>query len=325
MKLSIVGEFGLIRSISSLCGTSESPVLLGIGDDAAAMTFKANTVLATTDMLIEGIHFDLNYTKFFQLGYKTLAVNISDIAAMGGQPEFFLLSLGIPPFFETEWIEDLYKGINELAINTQVHVAGGDTCSSRSGSFILSGTLLGSTNKVISRGGAQVGDKICVTNYLGESAAGLALLQAHGNTANFAHKSFDRNKFELFEPLIHRHLMPTPRFLTDTAKVTAMIDISDGLLQDLGHICDQSRKGAKIYLNNIPISDTLKKAAQYLKHNPLDFALSGGEDYELLFTSSEPLENCFTIGEIIEKERIIVDKNNRAIPTGFNKGYDHFQ
>lgn len=325
MKIADVGEFGLIHTISSLCSIRQSPVLLGIGDDAAAITFKADTVLATTDMLIEGIHFDLNYTTFFQLGYKTLAVNVSDIAAMGGQPEYFFLSLGIPPFFETQWIEELYRGINGLATQTKVHVAGGDTCSARSGNFVLSGVLLGSTDKVISRSGARVGDTIYVTNNLGDSAAGLALLQAHGKTANFDDNSFDKNRYTFFEPLVRRHLMPVPRFLIDTTEITAMIDISDGLLQDLGHICDQSGTGAKIYLDKIPISDALKKASQYLNRDPLDFALSGGEDYELLFTSSASLENCIAIGEITKEDRVMVDKNNQTIPVKLNKGYDHFK
>lgn len=325
MKLSNVGEFGLISTISSLCRTTESLVLLGIGDDAAVLTFKANKVLATTDMLIEGIHFDLNYTTFFQLGFKTLAVSVSDIAAMGGRPEYFFLCLGIPPFFETKWIEELYKGINALAIQTQVHVTGGDTCSARSGNFVLSGFLLGSTNKFIRRSGAQVGDTIYITNKLGDSAAGLALLQAHGKTANFDDKSFDKDRFALFEPLVRRHLMPTPRFMIDTGEITAMIDISDGLLQDLGHICEQSGTGARIYLNNIPLSDALKKASQHLNRDPLDFALNGGEDYELLFTSSASFENCIAIGEITNENRIMVDKNNQTIPVELNRGYDHFK
>jgi len=326
VKLSDVGEFGLIRKISSLCSVKESSILLSIGDDAAAITFKHPIVLATTDMLIEGVHFDLAYTTFFQLGYKTLAVNISDIAAMGGQPEFFLLSLGVPAYFEVQWIDELYRGINELAIMTSTHVVGGDTCASHTGFFVLSGTLLGSTNRVVSRDGAQAGDTIYVTNNLGESAAGLALLQAYGKAVHFEENSIGKTDLAPFEPLVRRHLMPKPRFLNDTSYITSMIDISDGLLQDLGHICEQSGKGARVYLNHIPMSDILRHASEHLNRNPLDFALRGGEDYELLFTSPNKLKNYFPIGEITENERVLIDQDEQVIPVELvGRGYEHFR
>ncbi|HLC17050.1 MAG TPA: thiamine-phosphate kinase [Thermodesulfovibrionia bacterium] len=324
MRLADVGEFGLIRNISSLCSVKKSSILLSIGDDAAAITFKKPIVLATTDMLIEGVHFDLAYTTFFQLGYKTLAVNVSDIAAMGGQPEFFLLSVGIPQSFDAQWIEELYRGINELAQMTNTHVVGGDTCVS--GSFVLSGTLLGSADRVVSRSGAQAGDTIYVTNNLGDSAAGMALLQAYGKTVNLEDNSFGSTELAPFEPLVRRHLMPTPRFLDNISDITSMIDISDGLLQDLGHICEQSGKGAKVYLNQIPMSDTLRHAAERLNRNPLDFALRGGEDYELIFTSSSALQGFFPIGEITEHEKVVVDhEDGQVTSVEWGRGYEHFK
>src|SRR5512143_914797 len=180
MKLSDLGEFGLIDKIRKSSAPPSPSVLVGIGDDAAVVNMRASTsLLATTDMLIEGVHFDLSFTDFYSLGWKSAAVNLSDIAAMGGSPRFCLTSLGIPPFFSVEQIAEFYRGLTALLTAHRTALVGGDTCSSPRG-MTVSVTLLGEIEKkfVIGRGGAKPGDRIFVTGTLGDSSAGLELLMA---------------------------------------------------------------------------------------------------------------------------------------------------
>lgn len=166
MQLSKIGEFGLIEKLLKKCKNAPPEILTGIGDDAAAIIQGNKKILVTTDMLLEGIHFDLSFTTFFQLGYKFLAVNISDILAMGGDPKYFFISIGIPKNYRSEDIEALYSGILKIAGKFGVAIAGGDTCASRQG-LILSGTLVGNTDRIITRAGARAGDGIFVTSTLG--------------------------------------------------------------------------------------------------------------------------------------------------------------
>ena len=276
MKLSRLGEFGLIDRISRGV-TVGSGVRLGIGDDAAWIDHPQGSSLVTTDMLIEGIHFNLKWTSLTDLGYKALAVNLSDIAAMGGTPAYVLLSLGIPANFDSKKIDELYRGVNELAAKHEITIVGGDTNTAHS--LLISVCLIGHPpKKPICRSGADVGDDLYVTGTLGDAAFGLNLL---------------RDKYRLrsraVAQLLKRHRRPTPRLaagalLARRNLATAMIDISDGLIQDLGHICRNSRVGAIIEREKLPISIPLRALAG---PNSMRYALSGGEDYELLFCATK--------------------------------------
>ncbi|MBI4697757.1 MAG: thiamine-phosphate kinase [Nitrospirae bacterium] len=330
-SLSYLGEFGLIEKIRNKSSSLPPEVLKGIGDDAAAVNFRAGKVLMTTDMLLEGIHFDLSFTTYYQLGHKTVAVNVSDIFAMGGIPKYFLLSVGIPKNSKPGDIDDLYSGIREASGRFGVSVIGGDTCASENG-LVLSGTLVGHADKIILRSGAREGDNIFVTNTLGDSAMGLFLLQGQGSRVQGTVRR-NRNGNLRFKnlnsrhvlTLIKKHLMPEPAAVRNTSRITSMIDISDGLLIDLSHICDESNTGAIIYRDSIPISRELSEIAGILGEDPMRFALTGGEDYALLFTSPSKFRtNAVKIGKIIRKGRYIADSEGRKMPFAA-EGYEHFK
>lgn len=311
MQLSDIGEFGLIQRLRARCRSSSREVLAGMGDDAAVIRSGKKKILVTTDMMLEGIHFDLSLTNFQQLGWKFLAVNISDIFAMGGRPKYFFVSLGIPVTCHPKKISELYAGMLRIASKYGVAIIGGDTCASSDG-LVLSGTLMGECRRALTRAGAKAGDRIFVTDTLGDSAMGLALLKRKGA----------RGKGQ---GLIKKHLMPDVAPLKNTAKVTSLIDISDGLLIDLSHICDESKVGALIYSDRVPVSSRLRRAAALLGTDPLQYALGGGEDYALLFTSTEAeRKDAFCIGEITGKGRFIVDSRGKR--TKFRpEGYEHFK
>jgi thiamine-monophosphate kinase len=318
MKLSQLGEFELIKKLGEKCPDKSSDVLTGIGDDAAVVKNKNNKSLITSDMLIEGVHFDLSFTTFYQLGFKFLAVNVSDILAMGGSPRYFLISMGIPKNFSSDDIYELYSGIKNMAKKFGVAVIGGDTCTSKSG-LILSGTLIGAAKKVITRSGAQAGDGIFITDTVGDSAMGLHLLKKR------------KKRIHRFSPanpslnLIKKHLMPRLSPLKSTASITSMIDVSDGLLIDLSHICDESKTGALLYKEKVPLSKELRTTAQSMKTDPHMFAFKGGEDYCLLFTAPSNYRTAaFKIGEITKRGRYIVDSNGRKTKFGA-EGYEHFK
>jgi thiamine-monophosphate kinase len=329
MQLSKIGEFGLIKKLRTKCKNTCKEILTGIGDDAAVIKQGNKKILITTDMMIEGIHFDPAFTTFYQLGYKFLAVNISDIFAMGGKPKYFFISIGIPKNYKSEDIDELYSGILKIARKFGVAIAGGDTCASKKG-LILSGTLIGSTDRIITRSGAKEGDGIFVTSSLGDSAMGLMLLRDQGVGVRCQNLKTRNSKLETLNsksvlPLIKKHLMPEPIPLKNTSKVTSMIDISDGLLIDLSHICDESRVGAVIYKNKIPISRELADTAKILRTDPVKFALKGGEEYALLFTAPPDIKTTAAkIGEIIKRERFIIDAKGRKIKFK-SEGYEHFK
>lgn len=347
MKISDLGEFGLIGRIQKLAPRKSSSTLIGIGDDAAALKLSASsTLLVTTDLLLEGVHFDLSYMDFFSLGWKAAAVNLSDIAAMGGIPRFCLTALGIPAGVSVEQITEFYRGFNALLKSYRTTLIGGDTCSSRKGLFI-SVTALGEVEpkRIITRAGARPGDKIYVTGTLGDSAAGLELLrnapdrdirgQALCGMRN--KKSDIRNPKSEIQKLIARHLRPVPRVewgrkLALSGCASAMIDLSDGLSSDLFHICEQSGVGAEISADRIPLSDALHKLTGKLAKPAVHYALSGGEDYELLFTAPpgkvkklRSLKLPLTeIGLITPgKTLLLVDNRGRKKPL-LPTGYDHF-
>ncbi len=325
MKLSDLGEFGLISQIEKAFPRKSSRAPLGIGDDAAALFVSpGKTLLATTDMLLEGVHFDLSYTDFYSLGWKSAAVNLSDIAAMGGVPRFCLTALGIPKGISIEQINDFYKGFKALIRKYKVDLVGGDTCSSEV-DLVISVTVLGEVEKkkMLTRAGAKPGDHIFVSGTLGDAAAGLELLTTGV-----------RSQETGVRRLIQRHLLPVPRVewgrkIALSGCATAMIDVSDGLSSDLAHICELSGVGADVYADRIPLSKNILKSASQLKTLPLHYALSGGEDYELLFTVSPSKLKKFRslrisareIGVITRGEIDIISddgERKRLEPSGYN-------
>jgi thiamine-monophosphate kinase len=336
MDLSKLGEFGLISRFQSRLKYRSSQVVQGIGDDCAVLSLdNGNYQVLTTDALVETVHFNLKTHTPEQLGWKTMAVNISDIAAMGGQPKFAVLSVGIPKSIPVDFLDRFYKGINQASQKYKVALVGGDTVASPKHLFINL-ALLGETlkKKVFTRSGARPGDGIFVTGTLGDSALGLKILEAPGKKwkGSEAHK----------KKLILRHLKPEPRvemanwLAKSKYKVTSMLDISDGLAQDLGHILKAGKVGAELWESAIPISKPLTKYSFINGLSALQLALNGGEDYELLFTMApEDVNNLgiesitkvnqpvTQIGEITAKRdiRLISNDGRSKIlqrPTGFN-------
>jgi thiamine-monophosphate kinase len=271
MRLSQLGEFGLIERIRRSARAGRG-VRLGIGDDAAWLENLSSSSLVTADLLLEGVHFNLDWTSLFDLGHKSLAVNISDIAAMGGVPAYAIVSLGVPASFLSRQVHEFYRGMNSLARKSAISIVGGDT--SAAGSLLISVCLIGhAPHRPISRRGGRVNDDIYVTGTLGDAALALALLKRKSPELRRSEASY----------LLKRHHQPTPRvragFLLARKKLAAaMIDVSDGLLQDLGHICKASRVGAVIWEENLPRSRRYRELA-----HDSGWALCGGEDYELLF------------------------------------------
>ncbi len=270
-----LGEFGLIKRIAVQVKNA-SGVILGIGDDCAAIEPTPGLLtLTTADMLVEGVHFDLAFSDPLTLGRKALAVNLSDLAAMGANPRHFLLALAIPPSLSLEFIDRFIAGVLERANQFKICLIGGDTCASSAG-LVIAITAMGeqAPAKIVQRAGAMVGDLIFVTGTLGDAALGLELLRGG----------------ERVGEAIDRHLDPIPRVVEGVALAeaklpTAMIDVSDGLLADLGHILDRSKVGARLQLAAIPLSAAFLSSTPALGGDPNALALAGGEDYELLFTA----------------------------------------
>jgi len=386
MKLSQLGEFGLIKQIKDTFtppippltkGGREGGVVVGIGDDCAAIKpRKGFLLIATTDALIEGIHFKLDYIKPYQLGIKSININLSDIAAMGGIPLYALLSIAAPPNFSVKFINEFLRGVKEGAQKYKVSVIGGNVSSSpppllppqvgeeKGGGFFINITILGEVEKkyMLLRKGAKAGDKIFVTGYLGDSTAGLKILKrSHLSAVAQAGKSeacperSRRVRSQREKKLVERHLVPIPRlaegrFLAVKKLATSMIDISDGLASDIRRICEKSNVSANIFTKNIPISKELKDfTSSQLKTRgthpadgssklitSLDFAIYGGEDYELLFTVKpekvgklkslwEDIKIPITmIGEITKRGVNLVNTDGKAIPLT-KEGYNHFK
>ena len=256
---------------------------MGIGDDAALIRIPPKEdVVVTTDLLVEGIHFSFTTASHEDVGYKAAVANISDIAAMGGRPQYLFVSIAIPPAHGESQIQDLYRGIMAACRPHGIQLVGGDTSASRRDLFI-NVTLAGSvgSGKALRRDGARPGDLVYVTGTLGDSLAGLDVLAALPSGAKTRHK--------VIGVLARRHLRPEPRVeigrvLSTRGLATAAIDISDGLSGDLVHLCRQSGVGAEIDVQALPVSAALKIYARRLGADPADLARQGGEDYELLFT-----------------------------------------
>lgn len=336
MRLRDVGELSLIEEIRGRFRKERKGLIRGIGDDAAIIAPFKDKLLLTSDMMVEGIHFDLSYTTPFQIGYKIIAVNVSDIYAMAGKPEYIILDLGMRKDIDTGFVDSFFRGIKKASERYGVILAGGDLSASKE--LVVAVTVVGRSKSPVLRSGARPGDRIYVTGNLGDSALGLEILKKIKRPIPLEgkvlmSKELDRiNKVLLtiglewntVRPLIKRHLL-TDVSPHDIKKATAMIDISDGLFIDLNRLCDESKVGARIYLDKVPLSRTLREACSILKLDAYRFATTGGEDYELLFTSPEvKVSGAFCIGEITKKGRFFVDKRGIERPLR-PEGYQHWQ
>jgi thiamine-monophosphate kinase len=323
MRLGEVGEFGLIARLRELAGPPASGEVWA-GDDTAVVRAPAGTILFTTDIMVEGVHFDLSLTGPEDLGYKAMAVNVSDVAAMGGTPRRAVAAIGVRPGIEMEWLERLYNGMRECAGEFDAAVVGGDV--SRSECLVISVALIGNPagRLVVLRNGARPGDAICVTGALGASAAGYRLLRAGIKDRPGLVQAHLRPKARVAEAVALRRQLPS-----------AMIDISDGFAADLGHICEESGAGAVVDAAKLPV---VSLDGVELDCDPLELALHGGEDYELCFTiapgRAEAAAHAITeatstpvaiVGEIVdgaEGMKLIVDGQTKDLEA---KGWDHLK
>ena len=289
-EISSLGEFGLINRINQSVSLQNLTSIKGIGDDAAVIDAGEDYILFSTDMLLEGIHFDLGYMPLQHLGYKAVAVNVSDIAAMNGRPEQITIGLGLSNRFSTEAIDTLYDGIRAACENFKVDLVGGDTTASASG-LVISISILGRVkkDKVVYRSGAKASDIICVTGDLGGAYMGLQVLEREKQV--FLTNPEMQPDLEKYEYVVSRQLKPEARMdiihdLADQNIIpTSMIDVSDGLASELLHLSSQSNVGIRLFEEKIPIhTETYDTAALEFKVDPITCALNGGEDYELLFT-----------------------------------------
>lgn len=288
-EISTLGEFGLIEHLTNGIELKNASSIKGVGDDCAVMCYKDNQVLVSTDLLLEGVHFDLTYVPLKHLGYKSAVVNFSDLYAMNAVPRQITVSLGISKRFTVEHMEALYSGLRLACDIYGVDLVGGDTTTSRSG-LVISITCIGEApkDKIVYRSGARATDLICVSGDLGAAYMGLQLLERE-KVASAGQKDFIPS-FQGKEYLVERQLKPEARkdIIEALAKAdilpTAMMDISDGLSSELLHICKASGTGCRIYEDRIPIDYQTAIMAEELNMNLVTAAMNGGEDYELLFT-----------------------------------------
>src|SRR6202789_3041850 len=284
-----LGEFGLIDYLTKNNKISQKSTLKSIGDDAAVLDFAGKKVLVSTDMLLEGIHFDLAYCPLKHLGYKAIQVNLSDIYAMNGTATQVTVSIGVSSKFPLEAVEELYEGMYLACEKYNVDIVGGDTTSSKQG-LVISVTVLGYADEkdIVYRNGAEEGDLICVSGDLGGAYVGLQLLEREKMI--YLENPNIQPDLEGRDYIVERQLKPEARkdiveLLKDNDILpTAMIDISDGLASEIMHICKQSNKGCNIYEDKIPLDPMTFETAREFNLDPTVCALSGGEDYELLFT-----------------------------------------
>lgn len=335
MKLPDIGEFGLIEKITG--GTVFNPknIYKGIGDDAAVVyPTGVDLMLLSSDMLVEGVHFIYGKISPFQLGYKAIAVSLSDIAAMGGIPRHVLVSMAIPPKVTVAEVVDIYSGMKTILSRYSVNLVGGDTVFSPLLTIDVAVIGESSPNSLVLRSGAKLGDIIMVTGELGKSAAGLEILR----NSHLSEKISLADK----EDLLSAHLTPEPRLaqsslLVKLGFITSMMDLSDGLAGDIRHICKSSGVGANININNLPVSRGTQELAGLVSKNVIDWALSGGEDYELLFTvppgRQEDVIIAFDkagLGKVTSIGAVIGPESGVELTTANGQvysvtGYDHFK
>ncbi len=291
-ELSELGEFGLIDHLTKNIELQQASTLVGVGDDAAVMDYFGRQTVVTTDLLLEGVHFDLMYSPLKHLGYKAVVVNLSDVYAMNAIPTQITISLGVSNRISLEALEEFYEGVYAACRTYGVDLVGGDTTTSQKG-FVISVTALGEVapDNFVKRSTAQKGDLICVSGDLGAAYLGLLFLERERKI--FLENPKIQPDLEQEEYVIGRLLKPEARndivgfFAEQELRPTAMIDISDGLSSDLLHICRDSHLGCVLYEDKIPVAEDTRKAAFKFELDPTACALSGGEDYELLFTISQ--------------------------------------
>jgi thiamine-monophosphate kinase len=337
-EIASLGEFGLIEHLTKNIELQNASSIVGVGDDAAVIDHFGKQTVISTDLLIENVHFDLIYTPLKHLGYKSVIVNLSDIYAMNATPTQITLSLGISNRFSVEALDEFYEGVYAACEKYAVDLVGGDTSSSQKG-FIISVTAIGevSPDKYVKRSTAKKGDLLCVSGTLGAAYVGLLFLEREkkiylespGVQPDLEGESYVVGK--LLKPEAAKGIIDF--FDQQSVQPTAMMDISDGLSSEILHICKDSELGCVIYEEKIPIADEMKNAAYKFKIDPTACALSGGEDYELLFTLSQNdydkitlNENISVIGYMTEAEagaNIITKSGNKHPLTA--QGWNHMK
>ena len=325
-EVSSLGEFGLIDHLTKNNEIKNASTVLSVGDDAAVLDHFGKQIVVTSDMLVEGIHFDLAYTPLKHLGYKSVIVNLSDVYAMNAIPQQITMNIAFSNRFSVEALTEFYEGVYAACNKYNVDLVGGDTTSSQKG-FIISVTAIGEVapGDFVTRSGAKNGDLICVTGDLGGAFLGLTLLEREKKV--YLETKGVQPDLEGQDYIVKRILKPEARrdmveyFASNKIKPTAMIDISDGLSSELLHICKQSQTGCVLYEDKIPVDDDAKQFAYKLELDPTACALSGGEDYELLFTVDQKdyesiLKNdqVSIVGHITE-----IEKGTKVITRGGNE------
>ena len=326
MKINEIGEFGLIDILKQNTINNKDNIIKGIGDDTAVFSVENNLLqLATTDMLVEGIHFNREFITAWQLGYKAIAVNFSDIAAMGGTPTNILISLAIPSDIDVDFMVQLYDGMKYLTKKFKANIIGGDTVASLQG-LVINVTVLGTVPLplVKYRSGAKNGDLVVVTGDLGSSAAGLEIL-------------LNKYEQEQYEILVKKHLMPFPQL--NYGEIIAnyansMNDISDGLASEANEISTASEVGIMLRENKMPVLKETKEVAKVFQKDVLDYVLFGGEDYQLVFTITPEkltqlqgeLIDLTIVGEVCSSfNGVKLERNDGTIIDIKSKGYNHFR
>jgi thiamine-monophosphate kinase len=336
--LSQLGEFGLIETLTKDNPVVQASTIKAVGDDGAIIKNEKEVTVISTDMLVEGIHFDLMYTPLKHLGYKSVVVNLSDIYAMNAEPKQITVSVAISSKYSLEAMKELYEGIYTACKMYQVDLVGGDTTSSPKG-MVISVTAIGQANTedIVYRNGAKKGDIICVTGDLGASYLGLQILEREKQV--YLEHPGVQPQLEQSQYLIERQLKPEAQrgavayFQKNNIKPTSMIDISDGLASEIMHLCKQSGTGAFIEEGKVPIHPDTERTALEFKMDPITCALHGGEDYELLFTIDEKdlekirfMPEVFIIGEMTDQaDGIKLHTTGGNIYDLSAQGWNHFK
>jgi thiamine-monophosphate kinase len=329
-EINTLGEFGLIRHLTGDIKTQQKSTIKGVGDDAAVMDFGGKRTLVTTDLLLEGIHFNLEYVPLKHLGYKAVVVNLSDIYAMNGTPTQIVVGIGVSARFPVEALDELYSGIRLACDKYGVDLVGGDTCASMTG-LTIAITCMGVAEEkdVVYRSGAKKNDLICVSGNLGTAYLGLQLLERERIALQGQKTGDEIEAFKGREYLLSRQLKPEAR--KDIVEAlreagihpTAMMDVSDGLSSELLHICHESGCGCAVYEDKLPINYEAAKVAEEMNLNIVTCALNGGEDYELLFTCDIkdyekliPIDDIYIIGHITDSAdgTLLIGRNGEQLP-----------
>jgi len=326
MKLGDAGELKILDRLRKRFPSCSEDVIVGIGDDAAALDVQGHTLLLSTDTMTEGIHFDLALFTPYQIGFKLVSSNVSDIFAMGGRPRWSLLGMTLPPETEEDFLEDLLEGVSDGVKRYGLELVGGDVTGSR-GPLTVSLTVSGTAEeRIIRRSGASVGERVYLSGPVGEASCGLELLKRLGRSV-----SLEKGEelqispgWRSVEPLLRRFLLPEAYDVSEySGDITSMIDISDGLFLDLTRLCQESSVGVRLYEEKIPVTEALRDVSSFLGLAPYGFITSGGEDYQQLFTSGKPLPVFIEIGEVTDSGLYIVrrDGSEEEIRP---EGYQHF-